>query len=83
MAFPSRAVGVLAAAAAGIVWSMSGPVSRELTDLGIDSTQTTCMRFMVVTVVAIMFICARERENLRVDRGSFNILLITALIGAP
>lgn len=81
MAFPSRAVGVLAAAAAGIIWSMSGPVSRELTDLGIDSTQTTCMRFMVVTMVAIVFICTRERDNLKVDRGSFYILLMTALIG--
>ncbi len=81
MAVNTRVAGILAALLAGIVWGFLGPVVRELSDLGINSTQITCIRFTVVGLLVLGYLYARERDSIRVDRKSLMILIATGVIG--
>ncbi len=76
-----KRAGALAALAAGIIWGFLGPFVRGCEEMGLTTSQMTCLRYIVVVAVLAPFVWRGRRSASRLDRRSILLLAGMGTIG--
>ncbi|MBE6528043.1 MAG: DMT family transporter [Thermoplasmata archaeon] len=74
-------LGVIAAFAAGILWSFLGPAVRLCTDIGLSTVQMTWLRYITVVIVMASYVLIFRRECLKVNRFELLLMVVMAVVG--
>ncbi len=77
----SEHIGILAAAAAAVIWGFLGIFVRGCSDIGITPVQMTCLRYMIVIIALAAYIFIFHRGYLKIDGRTFGIFLIMGIVG--
>ena len=81
MADYSEHLGIIAALSAGMIWGFIGIFVRVADDLGIAPVQLTCLRYMMIAVVAGAYILIKDRSLLRIDRRAAAAIAVMGVVG--
>ena len=74
-------VGLAAAASAGIIWGFLGPVVRGLIDLGISPMQMSCIRYIIVFAILIVYVAVFDRDSLKTGRKALAVMVMMGVVG--
>lgn len=77
----AKTIGILAALIAGILWGFLGPAVRGCMDIGLTPMQMTCLRYIVVTAILLIYVLGFKREALKTTRFQFILFIIIAVVG--
>jgi len=76
----SKKTGVLAILAASLMWAIE-PVLAKLAYSNADFLQTSGIRAIVVTLVALLYVLLTRQESLKVTKRQFSTLVFMAVAG--
>lgn len=74
-------LGILAAVSAGVIWGLLGLFVRGLDEMGVTPMQMTCMRYIIVTVILVVYIVVKDRTLFKTDLNCFTLFLIMGIVG--
>ena len=74
-------IGVLAAVSAGVLWGFLGPAVRYCMEIGLTPMQMTWLRYIVVTLILLIYAFVFKRDELKTNHFQIGIFIVMAVVG--